>query len=487
MVRQGLAEQAAEIAANYLAILNGKGVADGLASLVEPLFDDNAESALVWFNYLHQREKEPTTAAAMKTVRALFAGKPVAGRNAWAKDLLGTATERQPPKPAGAADQPAQPAALGGQDRVRMQPAHHVTLPDRVAAGLAAGTVMLAAGNDKLAEDFFVKAAGAANTTAAAIVQCGDFFAEKKRFKDAAIYYSRAAELDSGNALALFLQGWALTQAGNTNEGKRLTELAHWLPLGSEGLRGDFAQELEKRGFVEDARRERDLVLTVGWYRYWHVGNVINNASRMAIQKKDFAKAVALLEKGIIGSMRMGASFVEPQAYLVIPASVSHHRARQLLNEGKTDDALALIRGVLDALPGQIEIVIETVPALEKAGRKKDVDELFTRTTAAYEAMCKEYPQSAFAHNSFAWLCANCRRRLDDALTHAQTAVKLEPKAAGYLDTLAEVHFRRGEREKAIEMMQKCVAMEPKSSYFRKQLERFRKGDVSSEVPDHDE
>jgi tetratricopeptide (TPR) repeat protein len=285
----------------------------------------------------------------------------------------------------------------------------------------------------------------------------------------------------------LFLQGWAETQAGDVKKGKRLAELAHWLPLGGEGLRGDFAQELEKRGFVEDARRERDLVLTVGWYRYWHVGNVINYASRTSLQKKDFARAVTLLEKGIVGSMRMGASFVEPQAYLVIPESVAHYRARQLLDDGKTDEAVKRIRAILDVLPGQLELVIESAPALEKAGRKADADELFARVLAAYERMCAEYPDSAFAHNSLAWLCANCRRRLDLAMTHAQTAVKLEPKATGYLDTLAEVHFRGGQKDKAIELMKLCRTMEPKAAYYRKQLERFEKGDVASDVPDHDD
>ena len=113
--------------------------------------------------------------------------------------------------------------------------------------------------------------------------------------------------------------------------------------------------------------------------------------------------------------------------------------------------------------------------------------ELFGRVLAVYEQMCDDYPQSAFAHNSLGWLCANCRRRLDLALSHAQTAVKLEPKAAGYLDTLAEIHFRRGEKDKAIELMKQCRTMEPKAAYYRKQLERFAKGDIASDVPEHDD
>ena len=62
--------------------------------------------------------------------------------------------------------------------------------------------------------------------------------------------------------------------------------------------------------------------------------------------------------------------------------------------------------------------------------------------------MSKDYPDSAYAHNSAAWVMANCRRDLDAALKHAEKAVKVEPKSAGYIDTLAEVTFRRGDRDK---------------------------------------
>src|SRR5262249_40146670 len=79
----------------------------------------------------------------------------------------------------------------------------------------------------------------------------------------------------------------------------------------------------------------------------------------------------------------------------------------------------------------------------------------------ASEKLCEDYPTCAWAHNSAAWLAACCRRNLDKALAHAEKAVKLAPDTAGHLDTLAEVHFQLGHKDKAVELQKKVIKMEP--------------------------
>jgi tetratricopeptide (TPR) repeat protein len=137
----------------------------------------------------------------------------------------------------------------------------------------------------------------------------------------------------------------------------------------------------------------------------------------------------------------------------------------------------------LDALPGDINVPVALLPELEKRGRKKEAADLFEQYWGVHESFCKDDPQSAWGHNNLAWLGARCRRNLDEALKHAQTATELAPDYAGYLDTLAEVHFQRGEKEKALEVMKKCVALEPRYAYFRKQIKRFEAGDPNAELP----
>ena len=97
--------------------------------------------------------------------------------------------------------------------------------------------------------------------------------------------------------------------------------------------------------------------------------------------------------------------------------------------------------------------------------------------------MCKEYPKSGWSHNNTAWLAVRCRRDLDAALEHARKGVELEPDNAGHLDTLAEVYFQRGDKDKAVELMKKCIDMQPRYEYFRRQLKRMQAGDRDTDVP----
>jgi len=77
----------------------------------------------------------------------------------------------------------------------------------------------------------------------------------------------------------------------------------------------------------------------------------------------------------------------------------------------------------------------------------------------------------------------SCRRDLDDARKHAKKATELEPKKMEYLDTLAEVNFRMGDRDTALSLMKKCLEFEPNRLYFRRQFARFKDQSFDSPTP----
>lgn len=313
-----------------------------------------------------------------------------------------------------------------------------------------------------------------------------DFLAEKKRHREAAAVYRKAWEAAPAQPLPLFLCGHALTLAGDAAEGKRLMDLAHWVPLGNEATRTQFSDDLAKRGFEADSKRETDLILSVGWFRTHHVGNIYLRVARQKARQGDYAAAARLYEKDVVSLFRTGAGFVDPKAYLTVPELARTYRARALLAAGKPDEAMTEARAGLAVLPANIELALGLVPDLDRAGMTKEADEVYTTVKAAYESAIDQFGSSADLRNGLAWTMANCNRDLDRALAHAKKAVELAPKTAGYLDTLAEVHFRKKDRETALELMKQCAAVDPTNPYYQKQLVRFAKKPFDSPLPDEE-
>jgi tetratricopeptide (TPR) repeat protein len=313
-----------------------------------------------------------------------------------------------------------------------------------------------------------------------------DFLASAKRWKDAAAMYRKAWDAAPAQALPLFLCGNALKKAGDEKEGTRLMELAPWVSLGNEVQRAKFSEDLGKRGFDADSRKEMELVLATGWFRSYAVGNVHLRMARIKARRGDYATAARMYEKDVVSLFRTGAFFVDAKAYLTVPELARTYQARALFASGKVDEALAEARAGLSVLPGNIELGLGFVPDLDKAGRKKEADEIYGKIKSAYEAAIKDYGNSADLRNSLAWTMVNCNRDLDDALAHAKKAVEVAPKTAGYIDTLAEVYFRKKDRAKALELMKQCATLEPTNPYFRKQLERFEKKPFDSPLPDEE-
>jgi len=464
MKRLHLDELALDTAANFMAIYEKQQQTESWADLLGYLFADQGDTADTWWRFLRDKNPKEDAPATLKKVQALMQGKPVPERDAWVKELT----------------------KVEGSSVPSTDSATRLSLSIE-RKHLAAAAALLAVNDDRQAEEHFKKACEDVLAKTAHL-RYGDFLAEKKRWLEAASRYDDAARRSPSMPIAYFLYGWTLQQAGQSDAGRKAMSRAHTLPLGHEQTRLEFANQLSKRGFEVDARHELELVRQVGWYRDWYVGNVFNHLARDEFKARRFETAASLFEKSLIGYLRNDlVTFIDSSAYIQVPQTVVQLRARAALAAGKIDDGLKLLNESLDVLPGDIELVIQSLPELEKAGRKKDADELFRRVYQRYRELTGDYPNSSFAHNSAAWLAANCRRNLDEALKHAENAVRLEPKNAGYLDTLAEVHFRRGSQEKAVELMTRCISMEPKRPYFRKQLERYKKGDMNAPVPDSQE
>ena len=112
----------------------------------------------------------------------------------------------------------------------------------------------------------------------------------------------------------------------------------------------------------------------------------------------------------------------------------------------------------------------------EKAGRKDLAQMERMRVGEALKRALVRDQNDPSNLNGLAWSCATNGVFLPEALEAAERAVALEPKNAGILDTLAEVHFRMGNAAKAAEVEARALDLEPNDNYLKGQLERFRAG-----------
>ncbi len=312
----------------------------------------------------------------------------------------------------------------------------------------------------------------------------GDFLLDRGRFAEAAAALEAGWKRYPDQPLLLFLSGQALARAGQPTEGRRRIELSHWVALGNERVRGKFLEELVRRGEGKAAKRETELLLHACWSRDFYFGNVMNQAARAAALNHDWFTAERCIQRALFVLMKTrGVHFIDTAAYLNVPHEMLMFRARGLLAVGKVDEAMEQARACLDVTPGHMGLVSGMVPELDDRGRKQEANELYARAREAYAKVLSEYPESSYARNALASLGASCHRDLDASLDYAKRAVVAEPESKSFRETLAEVHFRRGEREDALRIMMKLTEEDPQNRLYRRQLGRYRSGDIGSPVP----
>jgi tetratricopeptide (TPR) repeat protein len=137
--------------------------------------------------------------------------------------------------------------------------------------------------------------------------------------------------------------------------------------------------------------------------------------------------------------------------------------------------ALALLRDCHQSLMADASLADQFFPALRLIGAKEQHDAWFEESWQALMKNRDRFPQDDNVRNSAAWLAARAMKRLDDAQKESTEALRLRPNQAAYLDTMAEIHFARGNREKAVEWSKKAITSEPGATPLREQYYRFLK------------
>ena len=139
----------------------------------------------------------------------------------------------------------------------------------------------------------------------------------------------------------------------------------------------------------------------------------------------------------------------------------------EAISKNDRDLADKLVRVAFRCKPQDIDVPIAIVPVAERVFGKEVADEWFHLYYQPLLKHLEEFPNDALIGNNTAWLSALCDRQLEHAKMLASKVAVSHPDAT-YLDTLAEIEYRLGNVERAIELSEKCFQMEPKNKQHRK-------------------
>jgi hypothetical protein len=314
------------------------------------------------------------------------------------------------------------------------------------------------------------------------LLKAADFEAGQKHWDRAAGLYARVAGANPDQPTPLYLWGWAVCESGKTSndprlqqEGRERMAQADLMALGDETARHSLAEAMAQHGLTDDVKRERGLIQRTAEFGSWELADTLRQAGDDANSAGEFLTAAGLWDRSFLANLSTRVSFTEESANLLIPAMVHRARATGLFREGRLAEGLAEADTCFGICPGDADGQIAMVTELQDHGHRPEADVLYKRAMNLYSGLHRDYPDSGPANNLVAWFEGRCHRDLDEALTLAQKAVDLEPGNTGIIDTLAEVHFQRGEFDRAIALTHQCIDMEPAVKHHRENLERFTK------------
>ncbi len=309
------------------------------------------------------------------------------------------------------------------------------------------------------------------NPTPKLMYELAGQLAQRQRYAEASQVYALCWKMDSAQDAYLYLRGDTRFRSGQQLEGRKLVETATLLSLGRPEARMNLAANLDRLGLHSAAAYHYQIVLRCGDLDSTCLAEAASQiAGRSAYS--DPARAANLLELSRLQQMTVNGA-MDYNRLFSQPHLIHKTRARALLNAGDVDAGIEQLRLALQLLPQEVRIAEEFVPWLEQLDMPGAADGIFDSVYQFHRGVLADFPDYAWHHNALAWLLARTDRRLDEALAEAQRATQLRPDEAGYLDTLAEVHDRRGDHQSAVTTAQKALELAPGNRKLTLRLQRF--------------
>ena len=313
-------------------------------------------------------------------------------------------------------------------------------------------------------------------------IRFGEALLKSSQPAKAAEQYEKAWQFETSNPVPLYLKGVALAAAGDdAGAGAELKSKASLMAIGSVTKRHFLANAMWQNGDDEAARKQDELILRIASPRegvHPEALRRISAATRISGSAADAAHALEFYLLSMMRPVNQG-SVVSPRGALAYYVNLGVLQSRAKLDASEPTAAAAKL-AELQRLNGSDSSMLEDMhQLLTDADLATEADALFETTYKISKSTVDRFPGRGQHHNNHAWLLSRCAKKLDEALVHAEKAVEMEPGNGAFLDTLAEAHFQRGDRELAVAASEEAVALLGGDTQVQRQLERFKTGKPS--------
>lgn len=269
----------------------------------------------------------------------------------------------------------------------------------------------------------------------------------------------------------------SLRQAGRPEEAAKHDELVERLALGRDAIAIGVSY-----AFGQDHKRATEwwnrALLQLDPDSHEFTGALqLGEATMMEEGRWLEAAAISEARARVLVSSDLASSPDQTQMLVARGVRLNSDMARALahLKEDRAG-ALETLANCHRLYPNDSGIADNFFPALRKAGLMKEHDAWFKESWERIMAVVDAYPDADNTGNSAAWLASRARRNLDEAEAILEKSLAANPHQSAYLDTMAEIQFARGNREKAVAWSDQAVNFDPTDEMLRRQHERFRTG-----------
>jgi tetratricopeptide (TPR) repeat protein len=198
---------------------------------------------------------------------------------------------------------------------------------------------------------------------------------------------------------------------------------------------------------------------------------LINAASSYFLQKEDHLTWAKFAELKVAYALLQPSKINTPAQALALRKDLLRLQLIKAINKGQEKRIIHFAKIWTSEFTMDIEPVLilhkYQLPYSAKLLQLKT--DLFNDRWSKLSKHLTQHPKASIQLNEIAWMGASCFQNLDKASDYAERAYNCSKQAA-HLDTWAQCLYATGKINKAVELLQECVKLEPNVSYFSQKL-----------------